>query len=68
VKHLSALVAAALLCTGTAFAADATATAPAPAVAKGDHHCRDSANDKKLSGAARKSFIKKCLADAKAAK
>jgi len=74
-KLLSTLTLASLLVAGSAFAADAagTATAPKPtaaatATAKPDHHCRDDANGKKLAGAARKSFMKKCLADARAAK
>ncbi|HTT97794.1 MAG TPA: PsiF family protein [Rhizomicrobium sp.] len=70
-KMISALTIAALLAGGSAFAADAAATAdakPAATMAKGDHHCRDEANEKKLAGAARKSFIKKCVADARAAK
>lgn len=66
------LTLAALLAAGSAFAADAPATAASPAAtttkATHDHHCRDEANSKKLAGAARKSFIKKCLADARAAK
>jgi hypothetical protein len=70
-KLIPALSVAALLVAGSAFAADAppaTASKPvAAASAKGDHHCRDEANEKKLAGAARKSFIKKCVADARAA-
>ena len=70
-KLIPALSIAALLAAGSAFAADAPAatnTKPvASAAAKGDHHCRDKANEKKLAGAARKSFIKKCVADARAA-
>jgi len=70
VKNLSILTLAALLATGSAFAADATATTssskPTTTAAKPDHHCRDSANEQKLAGAARKSFIKKCVADARA--
>jgi len=64
------LTLAALLATGSAFAADATpaATTQTTAAAQPDHHCRDEANSKKLAGAARRSFIKKCLADAKATK
>jgi hypothetical protein len=68
-KLIPALSIAALLAAGSAFAADAPATAtskPVAAAAKSDHHCRDEANDKKLSGAARKSFIRKCVADARA--
>jgi hypothetical protein len=77
VKLFSTVTLAALLVAGSAFAADATSTPakPAPAAvsstampAKADHHCRDDANGKKLAGAARKSFMKKCLADARAAK
>ena len=71
-KMIPALSIAALLAAGSAFAADAPATATskpvAAASAKGDHHCRDEANEKKLAGAARKSFIKKCVADSRAAK
>ena len=70
-KLIPALSIAALLAGGSAFAADAPATATskpvASASAKGDHHCRDEANDTKLAGAARKSFIKKCVADGRAA-
>lgn len=70
-KLIPALSIAALLAAGSAFAADAPAATNskpvASAAAKGDHHCRDEANDKKLAGAARKSFIKKCVADARAA-
>lgn len=69
VKLISTLTLATLLVAGSAFAADATAPAAKPATAaKADHHCRDDANSKKLAGAARKSFMKKCLADARAAK
>jgi hypothetical protein len=74
VKLISTLTLAALLAAGSAMAADATATATPPAAKPAahatpvDHHCRDEANEKKLAGAARKSFVKKCLADAKAAK
>lgn len=79
-KMLSTLTLASLLVAGSAFAADAPATASKPAAAAAatstataakaapDHHCRDDANAKKLAGAARKSFMKKCLADARAAK
>jgi hypothetical protein len=71
-KLIPALSIAALLAAGSAFAADAppatTMSKPVAAAAKGDHHCRDEANEKKLAGAARKSFIKKCVADARAAK
>jgi psiF repeat-containing protein len=67
-KLIPALSLAALLAAGSAFAADAPA-APAPATTKAqpDHHCRNEANDKKLAGAARKSFIKKCVAESRAA-
>jgi hypothetical protein len=75
VKLISTLTLATLIVAGSAFAGDApgTPTASRPtaastAVAKPDHHCRDNANAKKLAGAARKSFIKKCLADARSAK
>jgi hypothetical protein len=74
VKLISTLTLATLLLAGSAFAADATATASKPTpsatttAAQPDHHCRDDANGKKLAGAARKSFMKKCLADARAAK
>ena len=71
------LLTASLLMAGTAFAA-APATTAAPAAmaapaaaaapAKHDHHCRDEANEQKLKGAARASFVKKCRADAMAAK
>ena len=62
------LTLAALLATGSAFAADASATSSNATThaAKGDHHCRDQAKEQKLTGADRKSFIKKCMADAKA--
>ena len=56
-----------------AAAPPATTSAPAPAAgtaapakaapAKQDHHCRDEANEKKLAGAARAAFVKKCRAD-----
>ena len=72
VKMLSTLTLATLLVAGSAaFAADAPATTtakPTATATKADHHCRDDANGKKLAGAARKSFMKKCLADARAAK
>jgi hypothetical protein len=59
-------------CSNRAFATDAPATSkPAAATAAkpaADHHCRDDADSKKLAGAARKSFMKKCLADSRAAK
>jgi hypothetical protein len=65
---ISTLTLAALLATGSAFAADATATSSTATThaAKPDHHCRDQANEQKLAGAARKSFVKKCMADARA--
>jgi hypothetical protein len=75
-KMISLLTAAALLVAGSAYAAagtapataaapPATTSAPAPATAaaKQDHHCRDEANEKKLAGAARSAFVKKCRAD-----
>jgi hypothetical protein len=64
------LTLAALLAAGSTYAADATADSSKATTqaAKGDHHCRDQANEQKLAGAARKSFVKKCMADAKAAK
>jgi psiF repeat len=79
VKLISTLTLASLLVAGSAFAADAATTASKPTPAstaanatmapvKADHHCRDDANGRKLAGAARKSFIKKCLADSRAAK
>jgi hypothetical protein len=71
VKLISTLTLASLLVAGAAFAADAPATTtakPTATATKADHHCRDDANGKKLAGAARKSFMKKCLADARAAK
>lgn len=78
-KLIKILTAASLLMAGAAFAATApaaapaapaAAAAPAPAAmaAKPDHHCRDNANEKHLKGAARASFVKKCRADATAAK
>jgi hypothetical protein len=65
---ISMLTLAALLATSSAFAADATATSSKPTThaAKSDHHCRDQAKEQKLTGAERKSFVKKCMADAKA--
>jgi hypothetical protein len=70
-KLIPTLSIAALLAAGSAFAADAPAAAnskpAASAPSKGDHHCRDEANGKKLAGAARKSFIKKCVAEARTA-
>jgi hypothetical protein len=72
VKLISTLTLASLLVAGSAFAADAPASMAKPVTAATkaapDHHCRDNANEKKLAGAARKSYIKKCLADARAAK
>lgn len=77
-KMISLLTAAALLVAGSAYAAAGTApaaaaappaTTSAPALAtaaapaKQDHHCRDEANEKKLAGAARAAFVKKCRAD-----
>jgi hypothetical protein len=72
-KLMTTLTLATLLVGGSAFAADAPTTskpAAATTAAKpaADHHCRDDADSKKLAGAARKSFMKKCLADARAAK
>lgn len=75
-KLISTLTLASVLVAGCAFAADAPASAAKPAAtstasttkAAPDHHCRDGANEKKLAGAARKSYIRKCLADARAAK
>lgn len=70
-KLISTLTLATLLVGGSAFAADSAATTSKPAATAAkpaDHHCRDDANAKKLAGAARKSFMKKCLADARAAK
>lgn len=68
-KLIPALSIAALLAAGSAFAADApaaTMSKPVATSAKGDHHCRDEANEKKLAGAARKSFIRKCVAESRA--
>lgn len=71
-KMIAILTATTLLAAGAAFAATTvpvTATsATAAAPAKPDNHCRNEANEKKLAGAARASFVKKCRADAKAAK
>lgn len=67
-KTIAMLSIAALLAGGSAFAADAPAAATPAAKPAPDHHCRNEANDKKLAGAARKSFIKKCVADSRAAK
>ncbi|HEV7608507.1 MAG TPA: PsiF family protein [Steroidobacteraceae bacterium] len=68
-KLIATLALTSLLAAGSAFAADATAPAakPTSTAAHPDHHCRDDANAKKLAGAARKSFVKKCMADSKAA-
>ena len=73
-KMLTLLTAATLLVAGSAFAATAAApaapaAAPAAAAAAApDHHCANNANEQKLHGAARKSFIKKCRADSTSAK
>lgn len=71
-KALPMIALAGLLVTGSALATDAAAPAHAAtstaSAAKPDHHCKENADAKKLAGAARKSFIKKCLADARAAK
>jgi hypothetical protein len=72
-KIITTLTLATLLLGGSAFAADSAPTSkPAAATTAtkpaADHHCRDDANAKKLAGAARKSFMKKCLADSRAAK
>lgn len=71
-KMLPMLAVAGLFVTGAAFAADAPATAAKPAATatpvQPDHHCRDDANHRKLAGAARKSFMKKCRSDAVAKK
>ena len=71
-KLMTTLTLATLLVGSSAFAADAPAgSKPAAATTAkpaADHHCRDDADSKKLAGAARKSFMKKCLADARAAK
>ena len=69
-KLLSAIALTTLLAAGTAFAADAPAASaptakPNAMAAAPDHHCRDEANAKKLKGAARASYIKKCRADSK---
>ena len=66
-KTIAMLSIAALLAGGSAFAADAPAATTPAAKPMPDHHCRDAANEKKLAGAARKSFIKKCVAEARAA-
>jgi hypothetical protein len=66
-KFLPMLTIAGLFVAGTVFAADSSTAAAKPAAtaaAQPDHHCRDAANEKKLSGAARTSFVKKCRADA----
>jgi hypothetical protein len=55
---LGALATAALL-GGTAFAATAT-----PAANEAHATCSQQAKDKHLAGAARKSFVKKCRAEA----
>ena len=51
--HTTLVLAAATLLAGTAFAAD-------------DSACAKAAADKKLAGAAKTSFLKKCTADASA--
>jgi len=55
IKQLSAAVAAMFLCAGVAHAA----TDPAPASPK-SADCEKQAAEKKLSGAAKSSFVKKC--------
>ena len=67
-KLISMLTLAALLATGSAYAADATADSSKATThaVKTDHHCRNQAKEQKLTGADRKSFIQKCEADAKA--
>jgi len=63
IKQLSALVVATLLCAGVAHAAtDAAAASPKSA------DCEKQAADKKLSGAAKNSFVKKCAGGDAAAK
>lgn len=57
---MGALAAAALL-GSTAFAATPTAT---PAANEAHASCSQQAKDKHLAGAARKSFVKKCNAEA----
>ncbi len=56
-------LAAAVLLGSTAFAATAT-----PAANEAHPSCSQQAKDKHLAGAARKSFVKKCRADATAKK
>lgn len=71
--------AASLLAASSAFAATAPTAAPGTARAASpatvpatttpaapDHHCRNEANEKHLTGAARAAFIKKCRADTSA--
>ena len=50
-----------------ALAALALALAGAPTLAYADSSCATQATDKKLAGAAKDSFLKKCVNDAKAA-
>jgi hypothetical protein len=50
-----------------ALAALAFALAGAPTLAYADSSCATQATDRKLAGAAKDSFLKKCASDAKAA-
>ncbi|MEO8061813.1 MAG: PsiF family protein [Pseudomonadota bacterium] len=73
-KLLSTLTIAALMASGTAFAATTpTATAgatatpvAAPAKHEGGMHCAREAKEKKLTGDAEKTFVKECKEGKKA--
>ncbi len=60
IKHLSTAVVALFLCAGIA---QANSHKEAPDMKSAD--CEKQAADKKLHGAAKNSFVKKCVADAK---
>ena len=60
IKHLSIAIASAFLCVGMA---QANTHKEAPKMAAAD--CEKQAAEKKLAGAAKNSFVKKCTADAK---
>jgi len=63
IKQLSTVVVAMCLCAGMAHA---NSHKEAPKMAAAD--CEKAAAEKKLAGAAKNSFVKKCAADAAAAK
>ena len=60
IKQLSAALVAAFLCAGMAHA---NSHKEAPKMAAAD--CEKQAAEKKLAGAAKNSFVKKCTTDAK---